>query len=39
MTSGGEMTSGGKTTTGKRLGAKRLGEETVWGQNDPASDK
>ena len=37
---GGETTCGGETTRGKRpggnvLGAKRLGEEIVWGRNDP----
>ena len=31
------MTSGMETTRGKRLGAKRLGEEMVWGRNDPDS--
>ena len=36
MTSGGETTRG-ETTRGNVLGAKRLGEEMVWGRNDPDS--
>ena len=35
-TSGGERTRG-ETTRGKRLWGKRLGEEMVWGRNDPDS--
>ena len=39
LTIGAKRLVGAKQSVGKRLEAKRLGEETIWGQNVPDSPK